>query len=158
MDFQTVFSEKINAVDHALKQFLADMDAVPPTITEAMRYSVFAGGKRIRPVLLLASYEMFQPDSTAAMPFACALEMIHTYSLIHDDLPAMDNSDLRRGRKTNHIVFGEAMAVLAGDALLNFAFETMLAASHIGGRICFACSGVHRKECGHFRHDWRTST
>lgn len=74
MDFQTVFSEKINAVDHALKQFLADMDAVPPTITEAMRYSVFAGGKRIRPVLLLASYEMFQPDSTAAMPFACALE------------------------------------------------------------------------------------
>lgn len=131
MDFQTVFSEKINAVDHALKQFLADMDAVPPTITEAMRYSVFAGGKRIRPVLLLASFEMFQPDSTAAMPFACALEMIHTYSLIHDDLPAMDNSDLRRGRKTNHIVFGEAMAVLAGDALLNFAFETMLAASHI---------------------------
>lgn len=128
MDFETVFASRTAAVDQALKQYLCAVDDAPAEILEAMRYSVFAGGKRIRPVLLLAAYELFEADVTAAMPYACALEMIHTYSLIHDDLPAMDDSDLRRGRKTNHVVFGEAMAVLAGDALLNYAFETMLAA------------------------------
>ena len=148
MDFQTAFLEKINAVDRALEQFLADMDTVPPTITEAMRYSVFAGGKRIRPVLLLAAYELFRPDGDVAIPFACALEMIHTYSLIHDDLPAMDDSELRRGRKTNHIVFGEAIAVLAGDALLNSAFETMLTVSHIEAASVLRAAAYIAKNAG----------
>lgn len=97
-------------------------------IFEAMRYSMMAGGKRLRPILLLEAYKLCG-GSKGVLPFALALEMIHTYSLIHDDLPAMDNDDLRRGKPTNHVVFGEGMAILAGDALLNYAFETMLKAS-----------------------------
>lgn len=93
---------------------------------DAMRYSLLAGGKRIRPILLLETCRMCGGDVQKALPFACAVEMLHTYSLIHDDLPCMDNDDLRRGRPTNHKVFGEATAVLAGDGLLNAAFETML--------------------------------
>lgn len=95
---------------------------------EAMRYSLLGGGKRIRPVLLLEFCELFGGRTEDALPFACALEMIHTYSLIHDDLPCMDNDDLRRGRPTSHVVFGEAGATLAGDALLNGAYEVMLEA------------------------------
>ena len=91
-----------------------------------MLYSLEAGGKRLRPVLLLAAYGLLQEDITPALPYACALEMIHTYSLIHDDLPAMDNDTLRRGKPTNHVRFGEAVAILAGDGLLNAAFELML--------------------------------
>ena len=97
-----------------------------PALRRAMRYSLEAGGKRLRPVLLLAVCELLGGDTDKAMPIACGLEMIHTYSLIHDDLPCMDDDDMRRGRPSNHIVFGEAMAVLAGDGLLSFAFETML--------------------------------
>ena len=93
---------------------------------DAMRYSLLAGGKRLRPVLLLETCRMCGGDTEAALPFACAVEMLHTYSLIHDDLPCMDDDDLRRGRPTNHKVYGEATAVLAGDALLTAAFETML--------------------------------
>ena len=93
---------------------------------DAMRYSLLAGGKRLRPVLLLESCRMCGGDTEGALPFACAVEMLHTYSLIHDDLPAMDNDDLRRGRPTNHTVYGEATAILAGDGLLTAAFETML--------------------------------
>ena len=93
---------------------------------DAMRYSLLAGGKRLRPVLLLESCRMCGGDVEGALPFACAVEMLHTYSLIHDDLPAMDNDDLRRGRPTNHKVYGEATAILAGDGLLTAAFETML--------------------------------
>ncbi len=99
---------------------------VPARLAEAMRYSLLAGGKRLRPVLLLAAVDALGGDRDEAMPLACALEMIHTYSLIHDDLPGMDNDDLRRGRPTNHKVFGEGMAILAGDALLNGAHEWML--------------------------------
>lgn len=150
MDFETMFASRRAAVEAALEQYLHTADDVPPEILEAMCYSIFAGGKRIRPVLLLAAYELFESDITPAMPYACALEMIHTYSLIHDDLPAMDNSDLRRGRKTNHVVYGEAMAILAGDALLNYAFETMLAAPFQDAkRALFAaaymakCSGIY---------------
>lgn len=126
MDFWVSFKEKTEKTDLFLDKYLHSDKNVPQSIIEAMRYSVFAGGKRIRPVLMMAVYELFGKNTDDIMPFACALEMIHTYSLIHDDLPAMDNSDLRRGKKTNHVVFGEAMAVLAGDALLNYAFETML--------------------------------
>lgn len=101
----------------------------PDILQQAMAYSLEAGGKRLRPVLLLASCEALGGTVEEALPFACALEMIHTYSLIHDDLPAMDNDDLRRGRPTNHRVFGEAMAILAGDGLLSAAMELMLRAA-----------------------------
>jgi geranylgeranyl diphosphate synthase, type II len=95
---------------------------IPETLREAMRYSLMAGGKRLRPILVIAAAEALGGEAASAMPIACAVEMIHTYSLIHDDLPAMDNDDLRRGKPTNHKVFGEAMAILAGDALLTQAF------------------------------------
>ena len=103
---------------------------VPEPLASAMRYSLLAGGKRLRPVLLLAAYNIVQADITPALPFAAALEMVHTYSLIHDDLPAMDNDDLRRGKPTCHKVYGEGMAVLAGDGLLSLAFETMAGSGH----------------------------
>lgn len=101
-------------------------DLPPQPLRSAMRYSLLLPGKRIRPVLLLAAYHLIRDDWQSVLPFACALEMIHTYSLVHDDLPAMDNDDLRRGQPTNHRVFGENMAILAGDGLLNMAYETML--------------------------------
>jgi geranylgeranyl diphosphate synthase type II len=111
------------AVNRALNQFLPKATAKPPTIHKAMRYSIFAGGKRMRPALCLAAAEACGGSSAKAMPLACAVECIHTYSLIHDDLPAMDNDDYRRGKLTNHKVFGEGIAILAGDALLTEAFE-----------------------------------
>jgi len=101
---------------------------VPQPLRSAMRYSLLLPGKRLRPVLLLAAYHLLKDDWREAIPFACALEMIHTYSLIHDDLPAMDDDKLRRGQPTNHLVYGENMAILAGDGLLNLAYETMLSA------------------------------
>ncbi len=107
-------------------------DAVPRQHAEAMRYSLLSGGKRLRPVLLLASYHMFFQDVVPALPFAAAIEMIHAYSLVHDDLPAMDNDSLRRGKPTNHVVFGEAAAILAGDGLLNSAYELMASSDHPG--------------------------
>ncbi len=110
-------------VDAALNRFLPKATAKPATIHKAMRYSIFAGGKRMRPALLLAAAEACGGEIKPALPLACAIECIHTYSLIHDDLPAMDNDDFRRGKPTNHKVFGEGIAVLAGDALLTQAFE-----------------------------------
>jgi len=117
--------ERRRLVEAALDRALAPDDAWPATIHRAMRYSVFAGGKRIRPILVLAAGEAVGGESDDTMPLACAVEMIHTYSLIHDDLPAMDNDDLRRGKPTSHKVFGEAIAILAGDALLTRAFQLM---------------------------------
>ena len=114
------------AVEKALPLQLARLGTIPEPLNKAMLYSLTAGGKRLRPVLLLASCELLGVDRQIAMPYACALEMIHTYSLIHDDLPAMDNDDLRRGKPTNHKVFGEDVAILAGDGLLNAAYELML--------------------------------
>lgn len=112
-------------VHRALDQYLTELESVPEILKEAMRYSLLAGGKRLRPVLVLATVEALGEDSQMAMPFACAIEMIHTYSLIHDDLPAMDNDDFRRGKPTNHKVYGEATAILSGDALLTEAFGLM---------------------------------
>ncbi len=116
-------------VDEALGTFLPPDTEIPTSIHEAMRYSVFAGGKRLRPILCIESARLFADSHDAAvkaaMPAACAVEFIHTYSLIHDDLPALDNDDLRRGKPTCHKQFGEAMAILAGDALLTLAFETL---------------------------------
>jgi geranylgeranyl diphosphate synthase type II len=110
-------------VDEALEAFLPKSSAKPKTIHKAMRYSVFAGGKRLRPILCMAAANCCGGATETAIPLACAVECIHTYSLIHDDLPCMDNDDLRRGLPTSHKVFGEAVAVLAGDALLTFSFE-----------------------------------
>src|SRR2546428_4533042 len=110
-------------IDRALDHFLPKESALPPTIHKAMRYSLFAGGKRLRPILCLAAAEGCKGNVSEALPFACAMECIHTYSLGHDDLPSMDNDDFRRGRATCHKVFGEGIAILAGDGLLTIAFE-----------------------------------
>ena len=112
-------------IEAALEKILPAEDTQPSSIHRAMRYSVFAGGKRIRPILCLEAARMFTPNPDGAVQVGCALEFIHTYSLIHDDLPALDNDDLRRGKPTCHKVFGDAMAILAGDALLTLAFETL---------------------------------
>ena len=112
-------------VDAALDRFLPQEKTPPRELHRAMRYSVFAGGKRLRPVLCLLAGRMVGARVSALLPAACAIEMVHTYSLIHDDLPAMDDDDFRRGKPTSHKVFGEALAILAGDALLTFAFETV---------------------------------
>lgn len=119
-------NEKRRVVESFLKRYMERKDGVPETIHRAMEYSLFAGGKRLRPILVMAGCEICDGKYRRSMPFACAIEMIHTYSLIHDDLPAMDDDDYRRGKLTNHKVFGEGMAVLAGDGLLNRAYQLML--------------------------------
>jgi geranylgeranyl diphosphate synthase, type II len=121
--FESYLTDRARVVDQALERFLPAETLAPETIHKAMRYSVFAGGKRLRPVLVIAGAEAVGGRMDDVMPTACALELIHTYSLIHDDLPAMDNDDFRRGRPTSHKVFGEAMAILAGDGLLTHAFR-----------------------------------
>ncbi|WP_123291175.1 farnesyl diphosphate synthase [Desulfosoma caldarium] len=121
--------EKCQAVDEALERFFPASSGLEKTVVEAARYSLFAGGKRIRPILCLAAAEVVEGSANAVMPAACALEMVHTYSLIHDDLPVMDNDDFRRGRPTNHRVYGEAVAILAGDLLLTEAFGLLAAPS-----------------------------
>ncbi|MBQ2952530.1 MAG: polyprenyl synthetase family protein [Clostridia bacterium] len=123
------YAEYQQLVEGALSAQLASLGEIPALLFEAMDYSLSAGGKRLRPVLLLAACDTLGGDVNEALPFACALEMIHTYSLIHDDLPAMDNDDLRRGRPTNHKVYGEGMAILAGDGLLSAAAELVLRAA-----------------------------
>jgi len=122
-DLKGYLEARTAAVNRALDQFLPKASARPATIHKAMRYSLFAGGKRMRPALCLAAAAACAGSEAEAMPLACAVECIHTYSLIHDDLPAMDNDDFRRGKPTNHKVFGEGVAILAGDALLTQAFE-----------------------------------
>ena len=127
MKLPPFFEEDRLAVDAALERLLPAQTAPPSSVHTAMRYSVFAGGKRIRPILCLETARIFTSNVTPALYPACALEFIHTYSLIHDDLPALDNDDLRRGKPTCHKKFGEALAILAGDALLTLAFETISA-------------------------------
>jgi geranylgeranyl diphosphate synthase, type II len=124
IDIKTYLNEKKDLIDSYLKSYFTTTSS-PSVLHEAMKYSLFAGGKRIRPILALASHEACGGDTKKIVPQAAALELIHTYSLIHDDLPAMDNDDLRRGKPTNHKMFGEAMAILAGDALLTEAFFMM---------------------------------
>jgi len=128
MKLPPFFEEDRLAVDAHLEKLLPGENMQPPSIHSAMRYSVFAGGKRIRPILCLEAARIFSADVTPAVFPGCAIEFIHTYSLIHDDLPALDNDDLRRGKPTCHKKFGEATAILAGDALLTLAFETIAAA------------------------------
>jgi geranylgeranyl diphosphate synthase, type II len=128
MKLPPFFEEDRMLVDAALDRLMPAESTQPPSIHHAMRYSVFAGGKRLRPILCLETARIFAADVTPALHPACAVEFIHTYSLIHDDLPALDNDDLRRGKPTCHRKFGEATAILAGDALLTLAFETIGAA------------------------------
>jgi geranylgeranyl diphosphate synthase type II len=123
--YPNFFDEDIRLIEAALERILPPANVQPPSIHEAMRYSVFAGGKRLRPMLCLEAARIFSSDVAAVIDAACALEFIHTYSLIHDDLPALDNDDLRRGKPTCHKKFGEANAILAGDGLLTLAFETL---------------------------------
>lgn len=120
------WNERIKLIEEALARELGKDKALVPELAASMEYSLTAGGKRLRPVLLMAAADAVGADGNQFMQVACAIEMIHTYSLIHDDLPAMDNDDYRRGKLTNHKVYGEAMAILAGDALLTQAFEVML--------------------------------
>lgn len=129
MEFKDVLKEKINYIETLLNEYMPKEEGYQQTVIQAMNYSLKAGGKRLRPILTLESCKIVGGKEEDAIPFAVAIEMIHTYSLIHDDLPALDNDDLRRGKPTNHKVFGEAMATLAGDALLNYAFEIMLSSS-----------------------------
>jgi len=124
LDYIRYMTEKRSLVEQALEAMIST-DSEIPVIAEAMRYSLMAGGKRLRPILAIMASELFDGKEEKVLPFACCIEMIHTYSLIHDDLPSMDNDDLRRGKPTNHKIFGEGFAVLAGDALLNYAFECM---------------------------------
>jgi geranylgeranyl diphosphate synthase type II len=123
VNLKTYLTTRQKLIDRALNRYLPKANRKPTTLHKAMRYSLFAGGKRLRPILCLAAAEACRGDSDNALPLACALECIHTYSLVHDDLPSMDNDDFRRGRPTCHKVFGEGIAVLAGDALLTIAFE-----------------------------------
>ena len=116
--------KRAEEIEKIIKEYLPKEEGYQKTIMEAMNYSILAGGKRLRPMLMLETYRLFGGTSKTIYSFMAAIEMIHTYSLVHDDLPAMDNDEYRRGRKTTHIVYGEAMGILAGDALLNYAFET----------------------------------
>lgn len=125
MNCKEIIKQRAKEVDSYLEQYLPKQTEYPSEIFEAMRYSIFAGGKRLRPIMLLSACETLGGESNKAIPFACAIEMIHTYSLIHDDLPAMDNDDYRRGMLTSHKKFGEAVAILAGDGLLHHALEVM---------------------------------
>ena len=118
-------------VEQIIEKYLPKEEGFQKTVLEAMNYSMRAGGKRLRPLLMLETYRMFGGEGQIIEPFMAAMEMIHTHSLIHDDLPALDNDEYRRGRRTTHIVYGEAMAILAGDALLNYAYETAVRAFEI---------------------------
>ena len=124
MNFKETLSEKTVQIEGILARFLPEEQGFQKRVIEAMNYSILAGGKRLRPMLLAETFRMFGGTGELVEPFMAAVEMVHNYSLVHDDLPAMDNDEYRRGRKTTHVVYGEGMAVLAGDGLLNYAFET----------------------------------
>jgi len=132
-DLQRYLKARKALIDRELDRLLPPQNRYPEKIHQAVRYSIFAGGKRLRPILLLAGYQTFKDDFRRCLPFACALEMLHTYSLIHDDLPAMDDDDFRRGSPTSHKVFGESIAILAGDALQAEAFALLATAGFESG-------------------------
>ena len=144
-------NETIELVDRKLEEYLPQEDVMQADLINAMRYSLLGGGKRIRPLLVLEFCRICGGDVNAALPFACAVEMIHTYSLIHDDLPCMDDDDMRRGHPSNHKVFGEDTALLAGDALLTMAFETMLSEESVrmaGAERAAAAAGILARAAG----------
>jgi geranylgeranyl diphosphate synthase type II len=125
MTIYKIIEDNIKIIDRALDKYVNLESKYERVIYESMRYSLFSGGKRLRPIIAIKTFDMFDDRKEKVLPYAAAIEMIHTYSLIHDDLPAMDDDEFRRGKPTNHIRFGEALAILAGDGLLNLAFETM---------------------------------
>lgn len=131
MNFKQETDNKVADIEQVIAAYLPKEEGYQSTVLQAMNYSIHAGGKRIRPLLMSETYRMFGGKDKVIEPFMAAIEMIHTYSLVHDDLPAMDNDEYRRGRKTTHVVYGEAMGILAGDALLNYAFETAVQAYDI---------------------------
>lgn len=131
MDMKKEIAARTEQAEQIIRQYLPTEEGFQKTVIEAMNYSVLAGGKRLRPVLMMETYRMFGGRSKVIEPFMAAMEMIHTYSLVHDDLPAMDNDEFRRGKKTTHAQYGEAMGILAGDGLLNYAFETATKAFEI---------------------------
>ena len=131
MNFKKYLENKKNIIDKALDEYLPSEEKSPSIIYKAMRYSVFGGGKRIRPILTLATAELFKKDAESVLKAACGIELIHTFSLIHDDLPCIDNDDFRRGRPSSHKVFGEAIALLAGDALLVSGFDLIIRNSEV---------------------------
>lgn len=145
MDFNADLQARVCAVEEVIKKYLPKEEGFQKSLLEAMNYSFLAGGKRLRPLLMRECYRMFGGRGEVIEPFMAAQEMIHTYSLVHDDLPAMDNDLYRRGRKTTHAVYGEAMAILAGDGLLNLAFETACRAFSLGGQ---ASEGETKRERG----------
>ena len=124
MEFEKELKDRVTAIEAVIAEYMPQKEELQKTVIDAMKYTMSAGGKRIRPLLMQSVYQLFGGSGKVIEPFMAAMEMIHTYSLIHDDLPALDNDDYRRGRKTAHIVYGEAMAILAGDSLLNYAYET----------------------------------
>lgn len=128
MNFSEKLKVRVEQIEDIIKKYMPDETGYQRTVIEAMNYSILAGGKRLRPMLMLETFRLFGGDGEVIEPFMAAIEMIHTYSLVHDDLPAMDNDEYRRGRKTTHVVYGEAMGILAGDGLLNYAFETAVKA------------------------------
>ena len=131
MNFKEEQNQKIQEIEQIIAKYLPKAEGYQKIIMEAMEYSITAGGKRIRPMLMKETFQLFGGQGEVVEPFMAALEMIHTYSLVHDDLPAMDNDEYRRGKKTTHVVYGEGMGILAGDALLNYAFETAIKAFEI---------------------------
>ena len=131
MYIEQKIAARVTHIEEIIRQYLPKEEGFQKTILEAMNYSILAGGKRLRPMIMEETYHMFGGTSRVIEPFMAAIEMIHTYSLVHDDLPAMDNDEYRRGKKTTHAVYGEAMGILAGDALLNYAFETATLAFEI---------------------------
>ena len=137
-DFEALLQDRASHVESVLKKYMPPEEGYNKTVTEAMNYSLMAGGKRLRPVMMLEAYKLFAGDNAdekVVEPFVAAMEMVHTYSLVHDDLPAMDNDEYRRGRKTTHAVYGAGMATLAGDGLLNFAFETAIGGAAVAPQL-----------------------
>lgn len=128
MNFNEEREQRVQEIEQIIRSFLPEESGCQKTVLEAMNYSILAGGKRLRPMMMQEVYRMLGGNGSQIEPFMAAIEMIHTYSLVHDDLPAMDNDEYRRGRKTTHVIYGEAMAILAGDGLLTYAFETAVKA------------------------------
>ena len=135
MNFKEELKDRVDHIEAILKEYLPKEEGWQKTVIAAMNYSVLAGCKRLRPMLMEETYRLFGGKGREIEPFMAAIEMIHTYSLVHDDLPAMDNDEYRRGRKTTHVVYGEAMAILAGDGLLNYAFETAMKSFTMEGNL-----------------------
>ncbi len=156
MDIREEIEKRTRETEAIIRARLPEADGYQRTVIEAMNYSMLAGGKRLRPILMLETYRMFGGRSEVIEPFMAAIEMIHTYSLVHDDLPAMDNDEFRRGKKTTHVVYGEAMAILAGDALLNYAYETALCAFDLEPENSGIPKADSRAESGNLWHGGRS--